>query len=76
VTHEPVHHERRANFATSLRRYSTTVDFVATTDDKVMATPVLSVGPLHSDESANWSTPAAGQSQANLLCVILRFLCS
>jgi hypothetical protein len=46
------------------------------TGEMVMATPVLPVGPLHPNKSANWSTPAAGQGHANLTCVILQFLCS
>jgi hypothetical protein len=52
------------------------VDFVAMNGDKVIATPVLSVGLLHPNESANWSTSAAGQGHAKPICVILRLLCS
>jgi hypothetical protein len=64
------------NSATSARTYSIVVDFVTRPGDEVMATRIVKVGPLASHKSANWSTPAAGQGQANLNCVIRQALYS
>jgi hypothetical protein len=64
------------NSGTASRKYSITVDFVTKTGDTVMATRVLNVGPVAPHASRNWSTPAAGQGQANLNCVIRQALWS
>ena len=67
-------HGMARNSTASPRTYSIVVDFVTNPGDTVMATRVLNVGPVASQNSANWSTPAAGQGQANLTCVIRQVL--
>jgi hypothetical protein len=64
------------NTATASRTYSIAVDFVTKSGDTVMATRVVNVGPVAPRGSANWSTPAAGQGQENLTCVIRQALWS
>ena len=64
------------NSASSSRTYSITVDFVTNPGAEVKATRVVSVGPVDPDKSAQWSTPAAGQGQSNLTCVIRQSLWS
>jgi hypothetical protein len=64
------------NSSTSSRKYSIAVDFVTKSGDTVMATRVLNVGPVAPHASTNWSTPAAGQGQPNLTCVIRQALWS
>jgi hypothetical protein len=41
-----------------------------------MATRVVDVGPVNPNKSARWSTPASGQGQAKLNCVIRQALWS
>jgi hypothetical protein len=64
------------NSATKARRYSIAVDFVTTPGSTVMATRVVDVGPVNPNKSARWSTPASGQGQAKLNCVIRQALWS
>jgi hypothetical protein len=64
------------NSAKSSRTYAIVVDFITQPGDRVMATRIVKVGPLAPHKSANWSTPAAGQGDANLNCVIRQALWS
>jgi hypothetical protein len=64
------------NSAGSSRTYSIVVDFITKPGDMVMATQIVKVGPLAPHQSANWSTPPAGQGHANLNCVIRQALWS